>query len=659
MKLKGINPIEQHIEKAVVGVTGLVFLGVIAQQFLTQPNQVKVGSDSLPPERAFEPVKRAADVLKGKMESGSPELHPDIEKSGADLKKQFDALVSGGIAPRKTIGAVGPSIALGGGGPIKASDALYATLSLPAPSAAIAASYWSTIASDEVKNSPVLASILPKEQPYDHAFVSVESSFSGKALIDSLLADPDGTGPIEPMPQGWWREGLEVVSVEVERQQGKSDGTWSDAGMVPPTLGRSLFITTWSDSVKSTSDMQTFVVQAKERSAEILRPAFYKTLGSRAWEPPSKMAAMSAAKIDVNELAQKQTKLETEKKKLEDKKAELAKLPAAPTRETPAPRDQNPPTRPGERPTQPTPPQPPKETKEPTNITAQRNRLNADIKSLEQEIAKLESDIARLSAVQASDTAAGSGASLLSADTIRFWVHDATAQPGEKYRYRLRVGVNNPLFGRGALLKAEQKSEADASIVRGPWSEWSSPVEVDRSEYFFVTSVTPRSELGEARVSVELFKFYLGYYRKQTAGMNIGDPLVGDIPLPKALASTLSTTGQPAAPVTPTPPGPGGREVPPTPPTSGPTPGTSTTEPAAPVIDFVVPDRIRVATSILLLDVAQVPGVSGNPAFAAILRDVNGSIDIKTADHRDQDSALYKRLDLSAKAGEAAAVAKP
>jgi hypothetical protein len=73
----------------------------------------------------------------------------------------------------------------------------------------------------------------------------------------------------------------------------------------------------------------------------------------------------------------------------------------------------------------------------------------------------------------------------------------------------------------------------------------------------------------------------------------------------------------------------------------------------------VVPDRIRVATSILLLDVAQVPGVSGNPAFAAILRDVNGSIDIKTADHRDQDSALYKRLDLSAKAGEAAAVAKP
>lgn len=212
MKLKGINPIEQHIEKAVVGVTGLVFLGVIAQQFLTQPNQVKIGSVTLPPERAIEPVKAAADVLKGKMESANPELAPGLDAAGADLKKEFDTLVSGGIAPRRSIGAIGPAIALGGGGPIKASDAIYAELSLPAPATAIAASYWATIASDEVKNSPVLANILPKEQPYDHAFVSVESTFSGKALIDSLLSDPDGPGPIEPMPQGWWREGLEVVS---------------------------------------------------------------------------------------------------------------------------------------------------------------------------------------------------------------------------------------------------------------------------------------------------------------------------------------------------------------------------------------------------------------------------------------------------------------
>lgn len=647
MKLKGINPIEQHIEKAVVGVTGLVFLGVIAQQFLTQPNQVTVGSTSLPPERAFEPVKQAADTLKGRMESQSPELASGFDAAGADLKKEFDRLVSGGIAPRRSVGGFGPSIALGGGGAIKASDSIYAELSLPAPATAIAASYWSTIASEEVRNTPVLAAILPKEQPYDHAFVSVESSFSAKSLVDSLMSDPDGAGPVEPMPQGWWREGLEVVTVEVERSQAGSDGVWSDPQMVPPMLGRTLFITSWSDSVKTTADMQTFTVQAKERSAEILRPAFYKTIASRAWEPPSKMAAMTAAKIDVNELAQKQAKLESEKKKLEEKKAELAKLPAAPAREQPAPRDPN---RPGERPTPPAQPPQPRDTAAP-----QRNRLNNEIRAIEQEISRLEADIVRLSAVEGGDSAASaSGESLLSSDSIRFWVHDATAQPGEKYRYRLRVGVNNPLFGRGALLKEEQKKAADTSVIRGPWSEWSDPVEVDRSEYYFVTSVTPANELGEARASVELFKFYLGYYRKQTAGMNIGDPLVGDIQLPKALAAAgaAAPAPEPAAPAVPPPPA--GRENPP-----GSTPAPAVPEPAAPAaIDFDVPDRIRVATNVLLLDVAQVPGLSGAPVFAAILRDSNGRIEVKSGEG-GRESSLYRRLDLSAKAGESAAAARP
>ncbi len=651
MKLKGINPIEQHLEKAVVGVTGLVFLGVIAQQFLTQPNQVTVGNATLPPERAFEPVKQAADTLKGRMESSSPELAQGFDAAGSDLKKQFDTLVSGGVSPRKSIGGFGPAIALGGG-TIKASDAIYAELSLPAPAPAIAASYWATIASEEVKNAAVLAAIMPKEQPYDHAFVSVESSFSAKTLIESLMSDPDGAGPIEPMPQGWWREGLEVVTVEVERSQAGSDGTWTDGQMVPPMLGRPLFITSWSDSVKTTGDMQTFTVQAKERSTEILRPGFYKTVASRAWEPPSKMAALTAAKIDVNELAQKQAKLETEKKKLEDKKAELAKLPAAPTREQPAPREPAQPGRPGERPNQPQPAQPqqPRDTSAP-----QRNRLNNEIKAIEQEIGRLEADVTRLTALQGGDAAvAATSDSVLSSESIRFWVHDATAQPGEKYRYRLRVGVNNPLFGRGSLLKEEQKKTADVSVIKGPWSEWSSPVEVDRSEYYFVTSVTPANELGEARASVELFKFYLGYYRKQTAGMNIGDPLVGDIPLPKALAAAgnvaAPAAAAPAAPPVPPPPG---RENPP-----GANPVPAVPEPvAAPAIDFPVPDRIRVATSVLLLDVAQVPGSSGSPVFAAILRDSNGKIQVKSAEN-ERDSALYKRLDLSVKAGEAAATAK-
>ena len=38
-----VNPIERHIEKAIVGVAGLVLLGAIARYLVTSPNQIDLG----------------------------------------------------------------------------------------------------------------------------------------------------------------------------------------------------------------------------------------------------------------------------------------------------------------------------------------------------------------------------------------------------------------------------------------------------------------------------------------------------------------------------------------------------------------------------------------------------------------------------------------
>ena len=45
-----------------------------------------------------------------------------------------------------------------------------------------------------------LATILPAQQPFDKVGVSVEATFNGVALVDALAADPDGNGPIQPLP---------------------------------------------------------------------------------------------------------------------------------------------------------------------------------------------------------------------------------------------------------------------------------------------------------------------------------------------------------------------------------------------------------------------------------------------------------------------------
>lgn len=630
MKLKGINPIEQHVEKVVIVLAVLILLAVIAQQFLTNPNEVKIGSDTVPPAQAYEPVKKAAAVLKAKLESANPTLPDGFDAAGKDMKVEFEKLVKGGIAPRPTIAALGPAVSLGATS-VKASDALFAEVVLPQPSPAIAASFWSTISIDETTAYPELAALLPKEQPFDHPFVSVESSIDIKAFVDSLLADPDSGGPLEAMPQGWWREGIEAVVVEVEREQQKSDGSWDKGVVLPAMLGRHLFVVGWNESVKSTGDMQTQIMNARTQSSEILRPAFYKTLGTQEWVPPSAAATRAKAGVDPGVLAAKQADLEKVRADLKTKREELEKLPKDEPKKPEAPK---PAPAPGNRaPNQPAPPRP-----EPVvNVAAERGRLTRQITGLETRERLLSEEIAKINPQAAADPAAPAAAapvvaSLLAQDSVKFWVHDATAQPGERYRYRLRVGVNNPLFGRQALLQQPQQGLAAASIIKSPWSEWSNIVDVDRAEYFFVTSATPDNDLGAARASVELYKFYFGHYRKQTAGMNIGDPLSGTINLPKNLAGA-----QPPAPADPA-----------APPAGGP-PGEPVAPPAVAAAPFVAPDNIRVTLDgVILLDISPVPNAGGNPVYVAVLRDINGNVIVRSPE-KDRESALYKRVEASAK----------
>lgn len=647
MKLKGINPIEQHVEKVVIVIAVLVLLAVIAQQFLTNPNEVKIGSESVSPAQAYEPVKKAASVLKGKLESQAPALPDGFDAAGKDVKGEFEKLVKGGIAPRPRIGALGPAVALGATN-IKASDALFAEVVLPPPSPAVAASFWATISADETAAYPELAALLPKEQPFDHPFVSVESSIDIKAFVESLLSDPDTSGPLEAIPQGWWREGIEAVAVEAEREQMNSDGSWSKGVVLPAMIGRHLFVVGWNESVKTTADMQTQIREARERSAEILRPSFYKTLGSQDWVPPSAAATRAKAGADPGVVAAKQAELEKVRADLKTKRDELEKLPKDGPKNSEPPKTAPPPTN-----------RPPSGTATPTtkpepavNVSAERNRLNRQITGLENRERLLSEEIAKLNPQGAPDPAAAAAApavtSLLSQESVKFWVHDATAQPGERYRYRLRVGVNNPLFGRGMNLKEEQRKLADSSMIKSPWSEWSSPVDVDRAEYFFVTSATPDNDLGAARASVELYKFYFGHYRKQTAGMNIGDPLSGNINLPKTLS--MASAGSAAAP-SPSGSGSPGDLTPAQ--QAAQQSGQSGTQPApaeaAPTPGFTVPDSIRVTLDgVILLDVAQVPNASGNPSFVAVLRDINGNVVVRSPE-KDRDSPLYKRVEASAK----------
>ncbi len=100
-------------------------------------------------------------------------------------------------------------------------------------------------------------------------------------------------------------------------------------------------------------------------------------------------------------------------------------------------------------------------------------------------------------------------------------VFDVTAEPGRTYRYAIRVGILNE-YCRAAG-KIEDPNDATKPVLYGEWSVPSEPVSVDRDTYFYLVGKDTRTE----SLRVEVFKWYQGGWIRQTftvqPGFEIGD----------------------------------------------------------------------------------------------------------------------------------------
>ena len=105
MSTKGFNKIEQHVEKAVLGLALLVALGAVGYQYLSAPS-VKVGPKSVDPDEVDAMLEAKAKTLSSQLaeagiqfESGSVE--PAAPGFGAQLKAE--------TSPTKALAATAPN----------------------------------------------------------------------------------------------------------------------------------------------------------------------------------------------------------------------------------------------------------------------------------------------------------------------------------------------------------------------------------------------------------------------------------------------------------------------------------------------------------------------------------------------------------------------
>jgi hypothetical protein len=108
-------------------------------------------------------------------------------------------------------------------------------------------------------------------------------------------------------------------------------------------------------------------------------------------------------------------------------------------------------------------------------------------------------------------------------EPIVFWAHDDMVEPGNSYRYRVRLGVFNPVAGTGQV-RAEDQEYANKVILWGEFSDVTEAVEIPRRLYFFPVNV---QETAKA-VEVQVCKYAMGYWYGEQFMVKRGD-VIGKI----------------------------------------------------------------------------------------------------------------------------------
>jgi hypothetical protein len=713
MKLKGVNPIEQHIEKIVLVAVSAIFLVVLAAQFLFEPNKVKVGNaEPVPPGKALHAAEDLAHRLKNRMEATDfqPPAVPRL-----DLVNQFKSRMQGAVSPRPTL-----DVAMGPAPQIQTvvnqvvehpGDRPYKALEVPAPTQVAVAAYSSTIDPTEPLNVPELKSLLPAAQPMDKHAVTVEARFDGTALKTSLTADGGSTAA--PIPASWWRDGMEIMSVRLERQEQTGPDQWGDPVEVTPAPGRAN-LGTQLKGVHSTAELSDLVAEARSEMDDIIRPPYYRTIAGEKWVAPSAATTATAggggkqtgAGAQVTRLVREYTDQE---KSEENVKKTRATTESAPIRQTTgggggggggggkggagAGGGEGGP-----------------QQGSMTQVEKDRRlkELDRRIQGIEDKKKKIEEDLRALgfdttgkplpenpAPVNPTNQPATehAGKALLENDSVQLWAHDLTVAPGKTYRYRVSVGLSNPAFGRTSALTTEQQGMAKDPIVLSQASDWSQPVHVLDDQYYFITGAAEGDEVNQfqPRATAEIFRFFYGYYRKATVSLAPGDVVAASIKLPDPAKLpvydlTALPANQPNAPVTQpgTPSAPfqrdrmkqlpqqGGGKFGSQPIQGEGERGTAAQQQEANKVTLPPnakpwPSRdIAAKSDVMLLDVARAPGAAngGGPAAQAFLRDTDGEILVRLPedDHKDQ---IYAVVNQSAREGEnqgqptAPAVAEP
>ncbi len=567
MRFKNVSPFERYVDKAVLAVA----LGVLAfagyRYVLSPPWQADGDSDP------HAQLARTADRLQEKINGGADEVltERDTPQYAARFQRrllqtttdsQLAVASLGGYRP-----AIGPGAEYSADQPSAANGDEFRELQIPTPEHVTVRADIGTLNPEAVMVDLDLREYINEatiSEPYDIQWNAIAARLDTARLRENLTNQDLMNG--RAIPQEWWMQTLALADFQIERQYLKSDGSWSQPQVIDPMPGQFSVRDQVVQISRSAADRLMTALPA--RQAEIARANMWPLI-NRMWQPPElpepqiESASLTGQEggptITKEMLEQWEAQLDQRTRMLENAQRQAQRYSDA-----------------GRQP--------------PARITRRIQELQAELQQLQQAVQQarqvlgqpdeptrrrstrrqptfdpgmppggypgeygmpggypgmpgefgmpggypgefgMPGDYDRPS--RQSPAELGQVNLVGGQDYVDMWTNDLDVESGRTYRYRVRVGVVNPLFFfKQRLSEAQAERIGDQFVVYSDWSDWSEPVETLRRHYFFLVGAS--SSVG--RGTVEMWQFSDGQWNTAEFRVEPGDMIGQTVSSPEPL----------------------------------------------------------------------------------------------------------------------------
>jgi hypothetical protein len=493
------NLIELFVDKAVLALATIAALAVLFFFVIGSPNTIEYAGKKLAPGQIDEFINKKADSLQEKLKE-----EPHIDKEYEPEKPVYLDFIKNAIKNVNT----------------------NINFPLPAcPATIIASNRIYQLPDIEKVEKPSIATIkmvafVPTEELSDTVtydvvetkltdidLVTIESSINAKNLYENFKSAFTGKN----LPEEWRIEQYAkpvFAKVELQRRTQQSDGSWSQWDEVPQTkrcnLKKMLQLPKQADEYK----IQISIVQfAKtEFRNEILQPPVYdNAIPSEKWISPSFFNEREK-RLAKEQTEQKKQQLEMEKARRLESRSTRTRQPA--TRQQATPSSQPSDTGGLERTNKPPKSSPTSKQSSQKTTVPQETRQGLTEEQRFNEIALTEK------------------INLAELEKLVFWAHDDTTRPGEKYQYRIRIGVFNPIAGTNWFSK-EQKELQTQAVLFSSFSEPTDIIEIPNRLYFFATDMREidKGHSTDKIVEIKVARYTLGNWVSEKFNVKNGEQI--------------------------------------------------------------------------------------------------------------------------------------